>query len=134
MSSVPAPSVGGSASAEPRRRAFRVPFTVEVNVESEHNFWTGFTQNLSEGGLFVATEREVPMGSIVQFEMRLPGSDRVWLVVGCVRWARGADAATEDAPVGIGLQFVDVEPELAALIETFIQRSRDSLFFDDDAS
>lgn len=115
-----------------RRRQFRVPYVVEVSAESDHNFWTGFTHNLSEGGLFLATPREVPLGSVVQFELRLPGMTKSWLVKTEVRWVRGPEAASEEAPAGIGLAFVELDPDLEVQINKFVSSQRESLFFDDD--
>lgn len=112
-------------------RGFRVPYVVEVSVSSDHNFWSGFTHNLSEGGVFLATPREVPIGSVVQFELRLPNTGTPWLVRGEVRWTRGPDAAGPDSPPGIGVRFVDLDPALEREITEFIT-ARESYFYDEE--
>lgn len=115
----------------PQRRHARVPFEVEVNVESDHNFYTGFTQNISEGGLFIATSRLLALGSKIQFSFRFSGSSEPVSIYGVVRWIREHSPMTEDAPAGMGVQFVDLAPAVAAQIDQFIRRQRDTIFYDD---
>src|SRR4029079_19692672 len=37
------------------RASERYDLEIKVDLESEHNFYTGLTQNISAGGLFIAT-------------------------------------------------------------------------------
>ena len=37
------------------RAAERFDLEVKVDLESDHNFYTGLTQNISSGGVFIAT-------------------------------------------------------------------------------
>ena len=113
-----------------QRRSLRVPYVVEVTLASEHNFWTGFTENLSEGGVFLATPREVAVGTQVQFELRLPTGVKTWQVRGEVRWVRAADAVDTGSPPGVGVQFVDLDPALEAEIVEFLTGGGQSMFFD----
>jgi len=41
-------------AAEARRAHVRHDVELEVSLESESNFYMGLTENLSEGGLFIA--------------------------------------------------------------------------------
>lgn len=114
------------------RRPVRVPFVVEVSSASSHEFWTGFTSNLSAGGVFVATPAPVALGTIVQFEMRLPGNGATYPVKGEVRWQRAEDASNPNSPPGIGIRFIDLDPALQTRIEEFVNSQRDTMFYDDD--
>jgi uncharacterized protein (TIGR02266 family) len=114
-----------------RARRLRVPYVVEVSFASEHNFWTGFTRDLSEGGVFLATPREVPVGTIVQFELRLPDTTTPWEVRAEVRWTRAQDAAGPDSPPGIGVRFIDLDAALEARIAAFVGQTRDTMFYDE---
>jgi uncharacterized protein (TIGR02266 family) len=118
-------------SQEHGRRAARVELDVEITMTSEHTFWSGFTSNVSTGGVFVATDRLLPLGSRVSFELALPPSDRGWQLTGEVRWLR-EKALSDDIPAGLGLQFVDLPDDAAEAIKEFILTKRDSLFFDDE--
>ena len=115
----------------PQRRHVRVPFEVEVNVESDHNFYTGFTQNISEGGIFIATSKPMPLGSKIAFSFRLVGDAAPVNIYGVVRWIRESSRFTDDAPAGMGVQFVDLHPAAADQINQFIQRQRDTIFYDE---
>lgn len=117
-------------SDEAGRRAERVELAVEVTVHSEHTFWSGFTSNVSTGGVFIATDRKVPLGTRVRFELALPGT-QTWSIEGEVRWLRDAVFA-ERIPPGIGLQFIDVPADAQAAIDKFVSTKRDALFFDDE--
>lgn len=114
-----------------RGRAVRVPYVIEVSVRSEHTFWTGFTQNLTDGGVFLATPREVAIGTIVEFELRLPDTGTPWTVRGEVRWTRAANAAGPGSPPGCGVRFIDLDPDLEARIVSFTLRTRDAMFYDE---
>jgi uncharacterized protein (TIGR02266 family) len=114
------------------RRAARVPFVVEVSVSSEHTFWTGFTFNVSTGGIFIATSRIPAMGSQIALDLVLPPDKQVWQVTGTVRWVRDERVATDDTPSGFGIQFDQLPEEAAERIKSFILTQRDSLFYDDE--
>ena len=113
-----------------RREYRRVPLEVEVSLASENNFYTGFTSDISEGGLFIATRELVPVGTSVEFELKL-GSGRVQ-VKGLVRWVREYSDLTEQVPPGVGVEFLNLHPKVAAAINAFIGQRRDSLFYDDE--
>lgn len=112
-----------------RRRNDRVKATVEVSLSSEHNFYTGFTQDISEGGVFVAGIDTLPIGTEVEFDLKLGrGTVRV---TGVVRWVRVQSEYVE-APAGMGLEFRDLHPAAAQKINDFIAAKRDAIFYDDD--
>ncbi len=113
------------------RRAARVPLGVDVTLTSEHTFWSGFTHNVSTGGVFIATDRVLPLGTRVAFDLALPPDHRTWQLTGEVRWLR-QEAASDDIPAGLGVQFVDLPDDAADRIKEFILTQRDSLFFDDE--
>jgi hypothetical protein len=54
------------------RRAPRVVAYLCIDLCSEHNFWTGLTMNISEGGVFVATHVMLDPGSLVGLHLELP--------------------------------------------------------------
>ena len=96
-----------------------MPLEVEVTLESEHNFFTGVTSNISDGGVFVATPAPPPVGSEVGFEMLL-GGER-FLIMGVVCWVRDEHAASAGAPAGCGVRFVHLEDGALDAIHRFIQ-------------
>lgn len=99
-----------------------------MTLESEHNFFTGITSNLSDGGVFVATPAPPPIGSQVGFELLLGGGR--FLVIGTVRWVRDENAASPGAPAGCGVRFETLEDGALAAIHRFIE-VRDTDFYEE---
>jgi uncharacterized protein (TIGR02266 family) len=112
------------------RRAYaRVAVDLDVSLASEHNFYAGFAENLSAGGIFVATHKLLPVGEEIGLTIRLPGIQEPVLGVGEVRWVREYSERSNVAP-GLGLRFVHLAPGCAALVARFLEH-RDPIFFDD---
>ncbi len=111
---------------EPTRREGRFNVEIEVNVFSDSNFYVGFTENLSGGGLFVATYAVRPLGSVIEMSVRLPGRDQPLILKGEVRWIREASAS--DAWPGMGIQFDAISEEDRTAIVGFLA-TREPIFF-----
>lgn len=109
----------------------RAAVEVCIDLSSEHNFWTGLTMNISEGGVFVATHKIVPVGTTLGVEMTLPGDAEPVMALAEVRWSRDY-TGNPDAPPGLGLQFVSLEPCAVDRIRAFVEKVREPLFFDAD--
>jgi uncharacterized protein (TIGR02266 family) len=105
----------------------RVELQVEVSLESEHNFYTGLSSNLSEGGLFVATETPLPLGTRLLVRFALEGAGSPIDAVGEVCWLR---PRSRDFPMGFGMRFLEISAEALARVATFVA-SRDSIFYED---
>lgn len=112
------------------RAAPRAAVYATVALSSEHNFWTGLTMNVSEGGLFVATHNVVPLGTMLLLHMKLPFEPEQLVTLAEVRWTRPYSGQV-DVPAGLGLQFVDTDPRVLAKIKRFVATIREPLFFDD---
>jgi uncharacterized protein (TIGR02266 family) len=107
------------------RRSARHRVEMEVNFFSESNFYLGFTENLSEGGVFVATYCARPIGDRVEIDLVLAGEQLT--VSGVVRWLR-MDSC--DGWPGMGVKFEGLSAESHDLIRRFVAM-RDPLFFDE---
>lgn len=113
-----------------RREHARYKVDLDVSVGSEHNFYSGFAENLSAGGVFVATHLVKPVGERVEISINLAGSASAIRGVGEVRWVREYNAAS-DTPPGMGIRFIDLEPGAEAQIGGFLA-TREPLFYDDE--
>jgi uncharacterized protein (TIGR02266 family) len=114
-----------------RRTAPRIELEVEVGMETDHNFYTGLTQDISSGGLFVATGISYNVGDRMVVRFTLPGRAEPIVADAEVRWLRDTRYMRTDSPEGVGLRFVSLTPEARKSIEAFLER-RDSLFYDDE--
>lgn len=114
-----------------RRSEPRLPVALEVNFESEHNFYTGLTQDLSGCGLFVATQTPRSVGEQVRVRFTLPTFHEVIEAVTEVRWVRPAAFGDGGGAVGMGLRFLQISPHAKEAIVAFLKK-REAIFFDAD--
>jgi uncharacterized protein (TIGR02266 family) len=111
-----------------RRRETRVPLRIEVTMTSDHNFFIGMSENVSEGGLFISTYEEVEMGSQMDVAFCIP--DHHWIRTRAeVCWARRYDRDDIDSTPGFGVRFLDLSAEDARALQDFV-RLREPLFND----
>jgi uncharacterized protein (TIGR02266 family) len=101
-----------------------------VGLETDSNFYTGLTQDISTGGLFVATHRLRKIGDRMVLKFGLPNWQQPLVVDAEVRWIREAGAHT-DSPPGMGLKFLNLPAQARMAIANFLKK-RDSLFYDDE--
>ena|SRR5258708_28739151 len=103
-----------SRAVSERRVVPRVRIQVEVSYATESNFYVGLAGDVSEGGLFLATYRTVPLGSPIDLELWLP--DGKLSAHGTVKWVR---EAMEGAPPGLGIAFEPLSDEKRQRIHAF---------------
>lgn len=119
-----------AADPAERRRAPRAELVAGLGLYSESNFYAGFTEDISEGGVFVASYVLLPVGSRVSLEVALPGNFEIH-ASGVVRWLRHSDGAEDSAPPGMGIQFDAISDDDRELIREFVQ-NRAPYFYDPD--
>ena len=114
------------------RSSERFDLEVKVDLESDHNFYTGLTQNISAGGVFIATNHIRRIGDRITLKFTLPGSEKTIDVDTEVRWIRENSALQRiEGAQGMGVRFINLTPEASAAINGFLE-SRDSLYYDDE--
>lgn len=116
--------------ADNRRTAPRFAVELDVSICSEHNFYAGLVENMSVGGVFVATHVLKPIGSVIEVSVTLPGSGVTITGKGDVRWIREYNELSDTSP-GMGIRFIELAAGSAEAIEQFLGQ-RDPLFFDDE--
>ena len=113
-----------------RREHERYSVELEVNVQSEHNFYAGLAENLSAGGLFIATHKLQKVGSKIELSLKLPASEKEFAITGEVRWVRLFNESSDTSP-GLGIRFTELPDGATAAINQFLGQ-REPLFFDDE--
>lgn len=113
-----------------RRTSPRIALHAEVTLDSETNFFEGFTgvtENISDGGVFISTLSPPPLGDRVVVHLALPGGTTLDCE-GVVRWIRTNES---DEPTGCGVQFGALDDAQARLVRDLMSRlSREPLFMD----
>jgi len=104
------------------RMARRAELREEVIMESGHHLHLGAAENVSVGGLFVATYDLQALGDVVELEFTLSdGIDECIRVRGEVRWVRQYNSRRRNVAPGLGLRFLDLRPEDLRRIERFVR-------------
>ena len=112
---------------EPNRLEPRFSVELQVNISSDSNLYVGFTENLSNAGIFVATHVMRPIGSSVEVNVRFPSRQEPVRCRGEVRWIR-EHSANCDAWPGMGIRFDHVDDDDKATLSEFL-RTREPIFF-----
>jgi uncharacterized protein (TIGR02266 family) len=110
-----------------QRQSDREPVTLLVEYEGADDLVGDYTENLSSGGTFVATNRELPIGTNIKLVLGFPGLLEPIAIEGTVRWTRGnkpAEVLAEGEEAGAGIQFSPgpARDQLAAIIDKIRER------------
>ncbi|HEX5750867.1 MAG TPA: TIGR02266 family protein [Archangium sp.] len=127
----PAKAQGNTTQLDPHPQGARSRprMVAAIDQRSDSNFFTGFTTNITEGGIFVATVQSVPRGTTVDLDVLLPGT-RSMTVTGVVRWTREVNDKTPELMPGLGVKFSYLPPEVSEVISDFVA-TREPMFFPD---
>ncbi|MEM9071263.1 MAG: PilZ domain-containing protein [Myxococcota bacterium] len=105
---------------------------VEANIgaTTESNFYVGFSGEISEGGVFLATYEVLAPQSRVSLLVTLPGNFE-FRANGWVRFVRDPfDLSQEGTEPGMGIQFEALDNKARELVLRFV-RKRAPMFYDD---
>lgn len=102
-----------------RREHERHRVELDVSSGSDHNFYSGFAENLSTAGVFVATHLLKKVGEHVDISIHLAELDKLVQGTGEVCWVREPNERS-DMPPGMGIRFVELLPGSAEAIEQFL--------------
>ncbi|MFC1609626.1 PilZ domain-containing protein [Myxococcota bacterium] len=104
-------------------RQRRVDIRIKVNLKypDRQTFIDRFCQNISRTGIFIRASDPAPVGSRIHFEYTLLDDSRILRGVGIVRWARRpGDSQEPETPPGMGLEFIDLDPQTDELINQIV--------------
>lgn len=100
-----------------------------LSLNTDHQFYTGFSSDIDEGGIFVSTFEPKPKGSEVVINFKLPG-DKPVSAKGIVHFVREYNPMAPDTAPGMGVKFTKLMPSDKKAIEEFME-SRSAMFYDD---
>ena len=106
----------------------RIPLKIEIGIHSETNFYTGFSVNISSGGIFIATHVPSNPGDIIPLSFNLPNSGRTIEANGVVRWYREYNPLYPETHPGMGVKFIDLSPDDQKIVNEYITNLREPYF------
>ena len=99
------------------RRHDRATAVIKVNYQSQGALQMDYAQNISRGGLFLATDSPFEIGQEIELHLNTHGLKRAIAVPGVVRWVgeRGVPKVR-----GIGVQFSLDDPQIKTRIDKMV--------------
>jgi uncharacterized protein (TIGR02266 family) len=99
----------------------RVEATFRVSFPSVDQLLIAYSTDLSKGGMFLQTERFLPLNAVLQLQLSLgEGSAEIPIACRVVYVRDHAESKLAGKPPGMGIEFLDLTPECLALIESYI--------------
>ena len=116
------------ASSEDKfnQREQRMRLNAKVTIRSQTNFFMGFSENISEGGVFISTLSPPSIGE--KIDVQMPVGDGTVVVHGIVRWHR---QQPDGSLSGCGVQFINLGQGHQQSIEDLIRILRKEPLFVD---
>ncbi|RME24173.1 MAG: TIGR02266 family protein [Deltaproteobacteria bacterium] len=105
-----------------RRRFKRTDILLKVKYAAASDFIADYTENVSKGGLFIATDENFEIDDTFDFEVSFPGLLNPIPLTGRVKWVRRKGG---DQPAGIGVEIVS-EPGEHRPLEVLVDRMNGS--------
>ncbi len=99
------------------RKAMRT--RMDYRNEGGGDFLYEYTQNISEGGIFIETREPLPVGTTVEMRFQPPGTEDPVEVKGKVVWINPFRPDDDNPNPGMGIQFsavTDEEREIVAQV------------------
>ncbi|MEO8182398.1 MAG: response regulator [Deltaproteobacteria bacterium] len=97
-------------SPEDRRIAPRRQLHLQVEFESFDEFVSAYTLNVSRTGMFIPTEKFLPMGAVVSLDLALPeGGPKIKTLARVAYVLDAAKARDTGRVAGMGMEFLDVD-------------------------
>ncbi len=127
----PVARVPAEAHAAPARVSVpsgpREKLEANVGATTESNFFVGFSGDIGDGGVFIATYATLAIGARAEVLVTLPGGYSS-TIPGTVRFVR--DPMDMDSEPGVGVRFDRLTDEQRELILRFV-RKRAPMFYDE---
>lgn len=113
-------------TANDKRAERRVPVALRIRLRYSDvdQFISKFAINISRGGMFLSSRNPKPIGTHLQFEMRLADDSPVIEGTGEVRWIREYDRQQPNQPHGMGIRFFELKPDSLVVLERIIEHRR----------
>ena len=102
-----------------RRRSPRLDVVLKVRFETRADFQDALIHNISQTGVYLATDAPFDPGYQFAIEIDLP-NDKGQIKGKCeVIWVN--EIETEDYPKGMGVQLFELEPKDRKLLEEYLK-------------
>lgn len=92
---------------------------MSLTYDDKESFVDAYTENVSDGGLFIRTENPLEPGEEFRLKLSLPGLPDPLIIKCEVVWVMSESKET-DAADGMGVKFVEVMPKDKKTLKEYI--------------
>lgn len=118
---------GVEVRVDEHRSPAKISVELGVTENSDSNFYVGFSGDVRDGGLFIATHQMVPVGRTLKLTLHLPDASNPIETQARVLWQRTAVDYGVGILPGFAVEFLDLGEKDLKNIEAFIA-SREPIF------
>lgn len=112
----------GSSDDKRKQDDDRKPVSLVVEYEGAEDLFRDYTQNLSTGGAFVHTDRELAVGDHIDLQLSFPRLLSPLCISGVVRWVR----PVSEEGSGLGIEFTDFDDGVRSELEAVLMQIQQS--------
>ncbi len=112
----------GDEASDERRLGRRTAIELAVEYKRLNTFFSDYTKNISRGGTFIRTDKPLGIGTEFIFALTVPNLAEPLRLRGRVKWVIPAEASTEKAPAGMGIEFVWTGDEERRASEAIVEQ------------
>jgi uncharacterized protein (TIGR02266 family) len=103
-----------------------VSLSVRYTSATVDDFIEHHALDVSARGIYIKTERDIPLGTLIEFDVRIAANQTVLAGAGRVMWIRDARAATPERPPGIGVRFIELDEASKAVLDQLLEQRKDA--------
>jgi uncharacterized protein (TIGR02266 family) len=111
----------GFAAQQEKREAPRIEVHKSVDVKTKYIYFAGSILNISPSGLFIKTNKPLPVGSEVEVILKGGQRKKPYVLQGVVRW--GSEKPSGALPPGMGIRLSSPEPKLIKRIAKELKKT-----------
>lgn len=103
-----------------RRTHIRTPMSVGIMLQGPVDHYGAVSHNFGEGGVFLRTDTQEPLGTMVDLSFTLPGRAERFRLEGEVIFSSGKKS--EGFPTGMGIKFTGLDPGTKEALSGYMER------------
>jgi len=97
----------------------RIPKTLAVTFKDQQSLIKAYASDISEGGLFIGTEKPLEQGNQLEVKLYIPGLSEPMKINCEVAWSKQAPGA--EGSVGMGVKFIKISEEDSEILKPYIR-------------
>jgi len=103
------------------RKENRVLKTLSLNYKDRKSFIKAYTQDISNGGLFIKAKNPLKQGEQFMLSLQLPDLPEPMKIKCQVAWAKKEEGVAGEHPPGMGVKFTEVSDKDSQTLKKYIK-------------